>query len=365
MKSIQSGLNYRFLTVFMAGAVLWALCLAGSASAQAIYQPGGIIGTIDAGTMINVRTNEPINARNAEGRVYSGVVNQDVLDRHGRLAIPRGSPAELIVRRASNRGLVLDLESVVVNGVRYGIESEADVVGGQPGLGANQRTGEYVGGGAVLGAIVGAIAGGGKGAAIGAGAGAAAGAGAQVLTQGNTVRVPPESLLTFQLTRPLRAGVVDNGYTAQGFHYHRGYDNPQSSAYQAGVRQGRLDAERNLRPSAETRQWRSDRDRNDYASGYNDGYYQESASYNGRQKPAPYNNGRATLSVQPDKSVRWQGPENASIYVQMDNQAPKLFASGQSGVQNAPWLNQGHLYVFTMRDANGNEIARVNQDLRR
>src|SRR5438045_7124252 len=49
----------------------------------------------------------------------------------------------------------------------------------------NKRTGEYVGGGAILGAIIGGIAGGGKGAAIGAGAGAAAGAGAQVLTKGN------------------------------------------------------------------------------------------------------------------------------------------------------------------------------------
>ncbi len=35
-------------------------------------------------------------------------------------------------------------------------------------LGANQRTGKYVGGGAAIGAVLGAIFGGGKGAAIGA-----------------------------------------------------------------------------------------------------------------------------------------------------------------------------------------------------
>ena len=78
-----------------------------------------------------------------------------------------------------------------------------------------------MGGGAVLGAIVGAIAGGGKGAAIGAAAGAAAGAGAEVITQGPTVNVPAESLLTFSLQQPLTLGVADTGYTRDGVHYHR------------------------------------------------------------------------------------------------------------------------------------------------
>jgi hypothetical protein len=52
------------------------------------------------------------------------------------------------------------------------------------GLGANKRTGAFVGGTALLGTVIGAIAGGGNGAAIGAVAGAGAGAGAQVLTRG-------------------------------------------------------------------------------------------------------------------------------------------------------------------------------------
>jgi hypothetical protein len=88
------------------------------------------------------------------------------------------------------------------------------------GIGANRRTGEFVGGGAVLGPIIGAIAGGGKGAAIGAAAGAAAGAGGQVITRGRTVRVPPESLLTFRIERGLTVGVPDNGYQRGRWHYH-------------------------------------------------------------------------------------------------------------------------------------------------
>ena len=50
-------------------------------------------------------------------------------------------------------------------------------------------------GGAALGSIIGAIAGGGKGAAIGAGAGV--GAGSEIITKGDQVSVPSETLLDF------------------------------------------------------------------------------------------------------------------------------------------------------------------------
>ena len=71
------------------------------------------------------------------------------------------------------------------------------------GIGKNRRTAEMVGGGAVLGTLLGAIAGGGKGAAIGAAAGAAVGGTAQVLTKGKQVKVPAETILRFQLDRPI------------------------------------------------------------------------------------------------------------------------------------------------------------------
>ena len=65
-------------------------------------------------------------------------------------------------------------------------------------------------GGAALGSIIGAIAGGGKGAAIGAGAGAGVGAGSEIITKGDQVSVPSETLLDFTLqqevsipTRPI------------------------------------------------------------------------------------------------------------------------------------------------------------------
>ena len=46
-------------------------------------------------------------------------------------------------------------------------------------------------------------AGGGKGAAIGAAAGGATGAGVQVLTKGQQVKVPSETLLEFRLQQPV------------------------------------------------------------------------------------------------------------------------------------------------------------------
>jgi hypothetical protein len=298
------------LVAILGVALIWGLPGAGLAYSQSA-------GTIDTGTTIQVRTNEHITTNDSDGRVFTGSVEQDVLNRQRRIAIPRGSDVEMIVRRTADDQYAVDLDSITVNGRRYGVETEANVVESQrkDGVGANQRTGKYVGGGAVLGAIIGAIAGGGKGAAIGAGAGAAAGAGAQVLTRGRTVDVPAESLLTFRLAEPLRAGVADRGYMNNGVHYH---SNGNQSLYDSG----------------------------------------------GRQKPSHYSDGRGTVSIGTDRRVTWNGPQNGRVYVVVDNEAPKLFAAGASGNQAAPWITDGHMYTFILQDANGNEIARDQQDTR-
>src|SRR5947207_14769680 len=175
------------------------LCLSIGASAQGY-------GRIDAGTTITVRTNEEIDTRESDGRVFTGTVAEDVMDRAGTIVVPRGSDVEMAVKNTSNNEIALDLQSIMVNGQRYTVDTTDQIVTGDrnEGIGANKRTGKYVGGGALLGAVIGAVTGGGKGAAIGAGVGAAAGAGAQVLTRGRSVNVPSESLITFRLAQPLR-----------------------------------------------------------------------------------------------------------------------------------------------------------------
>jgi len=164
---------------------------------------------VEAGTFVTVRTRQTIETNRREDRAFPAVVERDVWDQYSRLAvpaIPRGSPAELRVRSAPDGDLILDLDSVVVDGRRYVVDAQATrIEGSRPRGTSGDRAAEYVGGGALLGTIIGAIAGGGKGAAIGAAAGAGAGA-AGLLTRGREVRVPAGSQLTFRMDNDLVLG---------------------------------------------------------------------------------------------------------------------------------------------------------------
>jgi len=184
----------------------------------------GEVDRVAPGTEIAVRTNEPIEIQTWDrGRIYRGQLARDVRATDGDIALPRGAEVELTVRQVSGHDMVLDLEAIYVNGRRFVVEASSQDFNtrDRQGVGENQRTAKYVGGGAIIGSIIGAIAGGGKGAAIGAAAGAASGAGAQTVTRGREIRIPAESLLTFRLERPLRyVEGPDNGYTRDGRHYH-------------------------------------------------------------------------------------------------------------------------------------------------
>ena len=165
---------------------------------------------VPAGTKVSVRTEETIDSgRAVEGQTYASEVSRDVRDAAGDCVIPRGANAQLVIRSVSKGGhfrgasdLVIDLASLSVGGQSYRVQSSDVAAKGHDGVGANKRTAEFAGGGGAFGAIVGAIAGGGKGAAIGAGAGAGAGTLTEILTKGK-IKVPVESVLTFQLEAPL------------------------------------------------------------------------------------------------------------------------------------------------------------------
>jgi hypothetical protein len=161
-----------------------------------------------AGTELVVRTVEMIDSRNVgSDQAFSAIVEQVVTNASGSVIVPERSSAQLVIRqmsRGSTTGgpeMVLDIQSISVDGRRYVISTKDLVVNGDRGLGSNKRTAETVGGGAALGTIIGAVAGGGKGAAIGAVAGAAGGAGVQIMTRGRDVRVPADTVLRFRLDR--------------------------------------------------------------------------------------------------------------------------------------------------------------------
>ena len=161
--------------------------------------------TIPGGAEIFVRTIDSIDVRRPEPRQhFLASIEKDVLDSDGRVAIPRGSSAHLIAHDVGDGEIAIDLRSVNVNGKRY-LLNRTNITGvhTRDGLGANKRTGKFVGGGALLGTVLGAIAGGGRGAAIGALAGGAAGAGTQVLTRGPKLDIPSETVLSFRLDQPV------------------------------------------------------------------------------------------------------------------------------------------------------------------
>jgi hypothetical protein len=167
-----------------------AVLLASSAWAQ----------TLPKDSEIKVRTDTSIPAKPPANAKYAASISNDVTDSSGSVVIPRGSRAQLVAVQNGN-DTTLDLHSVTVNGKRYVLTAEGKS-SAHGGLGANQRTAKYVGGGAAVGAVLGALLGGGKGAAIGALAGGGAGAGAQVYT-GRKKEIPPETELKYKLAQDL------------------------------------------------------------------------------------------------------------------------------------------------------------------
>jgi hypothetical protein len=166
---------------------------------------------VDAGAEISVQIDETIDGSTAsEGQTFAADVTEAVRDAQGKVVIPVGAKAQVIIKSLTQAGkikgqadLVLDLSSVSIDGHQYALSTVDLEEKGRAGLGKNKRTAEFVGGGAAVGSVVGALLGGGKGAAIGAGVGAGGGTAAQAMTKGN-IRVDAETILTFKLDAPLK-----------------------------------------------------------------------------------------------------------------------------------------------------------------
>lgn len=137
------------------------------------------IARVDPGTNIPVRLNQSIDVDKGDNRVYTGVVDQDVYGDNGRLVIPRGSNVEMRVRYAADNDLNLDLDSVIVNGQRYGVRSDEQHFDSRKDN-------------SVVGTIVGALNGG--------------------QARGQAVRLQRDTVVTFRLARPLEMGAAHPDY---------------------------------------------------------------------------------------------------------------------------------------------------------
>jgi hypothetical protein len=164
--------------------------------------------TLPAGTNLVIRMIEGVDSENARvGQTFAASLDQPVM-LSGETVIPRGADVTVKLVDAKESGkltgraeLALALQSIRVNQRMVDINTQTVT---QESSSRGERTAKVAGGTAAVGAIIGAIAGGGKGAAIGAGAGAAAGAGSQVIMNGQRVRIPSETRLTFVLDNAVR-----------------------------------------------------------------------------------------------------------------------------------------------------------------
>jgi len=168
-------------------------------------EPGGSM-TVPAGQSILVRMIDSVDSsKNHVGDIFHAsletdlIVNNTLVARKGTDVYGRLAEAKEAGHISGSSELQLELTRMVIDGHDYPVVSSDYTLQGK-GRGSN--TAKKVGGGAVAGAIIGAIAGGGKGAAIGAGVGAGAGGAVQVLTRGQQVKVPSETLLEFRLQQP-------------------------------------------------------------------------------------------------------------------------------------------------------------------
>jgi hypothetical protein len=163
--------------------------------------------TVPAGTRISVRTIDAIDsAKNHVGDRFQASLEEPLMV-DGSVVVPKG--ADVYGRLAESKPsgtftgrsqLRLELTGIVANGQTVPIVTgEYELTGKSRGASTAKRTV----GGAAVGSIIGAIAGGGKGAAIGAGVGAGVGAGSEIITKGDQVNVPSETLLDFRLQEDL------------------------------------------------------------------------------------------------------------------------------------------------------------------
>jgi hypothetical protein len=162
---------------------------------------------VPAGTVLNVRTTQPIAAESAQpGMTLTGVVD-DPIAVNGEIVIPRGAIAMLEVvnvEQSSNmKGrdrITFKVHSIQTKSGTYPVATnQVELKGSSEG----KKAAKKIIGGAGIGAALGGILGGGTGAAIGAATGG--GTGAVITGSGKThLVVPAETLLQFQLSTSMR-----------------------------------------------------------------------------------------------------------------------------------------------------------------
>lgn len=169
---------------------------------------------VPAGTRLVVRMISSVNSKtNHVGDTFKASLEEPLVVNRTVVA-PKGTPVYGKLEQVKSAGklkgqseLRLALTGIQINGATRPIVTGDYSVHGKS---RGKNTAKKVGIGAAVGGVIGAIAGGGKGAAIGAGVGAGAGTAAQVLTHGQQVNVPSETVLDFTIEQPVMLPVSNS-----------------------------------------------------------------------------------------------------------------------------------------------------------
>lgn len=163
--------------------------------------------TVPAGSTLVVRINSALDSERSQiGETFNASLVEPLVVQGIEVA-PVGSQVRGRIAQVNEAGRVrgaaelrLELDRITVNGVPYALATNEyqEVAESRGGESARR-----IGIGAGLGAAIGAIAGGAQGAAIGAGIGGGTAGAVQVLTRGERINIPAETLLGFTLSEPL------------------------------------------------------------------------------------------------------------------------------------------------------------------
>lgn len=149
---------------------------------------------VPAGTILIVRTIDPLSSSNSPGTRFAGRLDADLVAK-GKVVARAGSKVYGRVNSSESAGpafgrsmLSISLADIALNGKLVRIATSSSMHSGTPSGGKTAR-------GAATGALIGAAFDGGRG----AGRGAAIGAGASLLQPGQAIVLPPGTLLDFRL----------------------------------------------------------------------------------------------------------------------------------------------------------------------
>src|SRR5690348_1898465 len=185
-----------------------------AAPVQATSAASGANVLVPAGTHIVVRMIDGIDSdQNRVGDTFQAsledplIVDSTQIAAKGTTVYGKLEQAKSAGRIQGQSELRLVLTGIMLNGAtRNIVTGDYEVQGSSRG----HQTAKRAGIGALTGGVIGAIAGGGKGAAIGAGVGAGAGTAVSVMTHGQQVHVPSETVLDFTLEQPVQLP-ISNG----------------------------------------------------------------------------------------------------------------------------------------------------------